>query len=661
MSEKWETVGKTKPTAGKGKTNGTTKAKSKKNEPKVYTMEDVLPASSVENMYQTAFNPVPASPKKETKDTNGTAKPKPKSNEKKVEKPKIPSTLAQAVKENLRVEDLKNLLESSQVRFPDSPLLWVRDVAAYLNLKLVTEPPSVGDVLGGEPSTVLTANMKKVINVMLQKCSDSMKETFFETCVANTAHDLSKGLCVAGWRILTQLLAETNPTLVTAHINRYIELRNSYQNRPNVCQSILWSTGQAGNKSLHSGIKVWLEIMLPVITMKHYTKFVVDYLASLLATHNITKATVLNKPVMDIPNFLTVQDTVFIVSTQINKEYAKTLRDLYPALRAIAVAGCKNHELFPELLGRLGNLAMPDQVVDTLELLSICLTATPAAMVHWHKAYTSHLPQSGQLLQYLDTNWSRFKSALDVPEFHETIEAFEDYNLSVINKEGLPLASQGCISLSGKMSTPGMPWFPWKTLSFLLLISTAAIINLDCQKHGSFSKSSTGQFLRDIGQYERVVNHYQGVVDRSREGKHWMDINLPVYTEQARRVGGPYYDVAQAKAGEAWALTVLGWGKLEVAVKAGVVKVEEWVPGAQEQINKVGQAVTVGGKAMWVRAQQVGVVVQQGAVDIINGEFHWCCKWNTVKAGAAERAQIVQGQMIDAFKYVQAQINQLVK
>ena len=67
MSEKWETVGKAKPAAGKGKANGT-KSLSKKQEAKVYTMEDVLPASSVENMYQAAFNPTPASPKKDKKD-----------------------------------------------------------------------------------------------------------------------------------------------------------------------------------------------------------------------------------------------------------------------------------------------------------------------------------------------------------------------------------------------------------------------------------------------------------------------------------------------------------------------------------------------------------------------------------------------------------------
>ena len=67
MSDKWETVGKAKPAASKSKANGT-KALSKKQEAKVYKMEDVLPASSVENMYQAAFNPTPASPKKDKKD-----------------------------------------------------------------------------------------------------------------------------------------------------------------------------------------------------------------------------------------------------------------------------------------------------------------------------------------------------------------------------------------------------------------------------------------------------------------------------------------------------------------------------------------------------------------------------------------------------------------
>ena len=69
MSEKWETVGngKAKPAAnGKAKVNGT---KNPKKEQKVYTMEEVLLASSVQNMYQAAFNASQASPKKDKKDT----------------------------------------------------------------------------------------------------------------------------------------------------------------------------------------------------------------------------------------------------------------------------------------------------------------------------------------------------------------------------------------------------------------------------------------------------------------------------------------------------------------------------------------------------------------------------------------------------------------
>ena len=126
--------------------------------------------------------------------------------------------------------------------------------------------------------------------------------------------------------------------------------------------------------------------MLPVISFKHYQKFIVSYLVELLKVHHITENTKMNKPVVDISNVLTIQDSVFIVSSQMNKEHSKTLRDQYPALRAICVAGCKNHELFPELLSRLSTVSMPDQVKDTLELLCQCLVSnSEVPLVHWHK------------------------------------------------------------------------------------------------------------------------------------------------------------------------------------------------------------------------------------------------------------------------------------
>ena len=64
--------------------------------------------------------------------------------------------------------------------------------------------------------------------------------------------------------------------------------------------------------------------MLPVLTMKHYSKVVVNYLVQLLKMHKVTEATMMNKPVVDLQNFLTIQDSVFIVANQINKEYARS-------------------------------------------------------------------------------------------------------------------------------------------------------------------------------------------------------------------------------------------------------------------------------------------------------------------------------------------------
>jgi len=671
MSEKWETVqGKTAASrkATNGKPSGGLKV-SKKQEAKIYTMEDVLPAGSVENMYASAFDPK-ASPKK--KELNGSSKPatsKPKLQEKKVEKPKAPSTVQEAVKANIKVEDIKNLIEEVQQRWPESPLLWLRDVAEFLNRGLITVPKTEQNtVLGGDPASALTAMTKKVINAMLSKVDENMREVFFETCVANTAHDLAKDQCVTGWRVLTQLLGDLQPTAVTAHMPRYIELMNSYQNRPAVGNAILWSVGQAGNKSLHSGIKVWLEVMLPVVTMRHYTKYVVDYLGALLSLHNITPTTKLNKPVMDISSFLTVQETVFVSSNAMNKDLARVLRNFYPSLRNISVAGCRNHELFPALLPRLANMSNADQVTDTLEVLANCLTASPAALVHWHKLYTSHLPQSGQLLGYIVKKWNSFRADLDTPEMQETIEAFQDYNTSVANKEGLQLASQGCEAISSKFTTPGTAWFPWKTLSFILLIATGAIINLDFERSGGrFKNSNTGQFLTDIGHYDNVMAATSWTLatsatgaawleEKTHGGRVWAQTNLPIYWEDSKRAATPVLELARTKASEFGVWVGLGWDKVTEAWASAMASLEASFPGLETKLADFKLAGAKYLQVVVVRAQEVGQALKDGAVHLVSGEVDWVM----VRKQMAEMVIKMQNQVVAAYKAIVVQINQLI-
>jgi len=660
MSEKWETVGTGKTTSKKNTNNNkalTNKPANAKKEKMVYTMEDILPASSVVNSFASAFDPAPTpkSPKKETngsvKASNGKVKPSSK-----VEKPCLPASLEEAVKSKIKLDDLRNIIEEVQLRWPESPLLWLRDVAQYLNVALITsqqEEPSK-EVLGGQPLSALTANMRKVISSMLSGCEEGMRETFFETCVANTAHELAKGGNVNGWRCLTQLLADLQPTVVTAHLPRYVELRNSYQNRPAVGLAILWSVGQAGRKNLQSGVKVWLEVMLPVITFRHYTKYVVDYLAALLTAHNITPDTQMNKALMDISNFITVQDTVFVVSSAINKEHARSLQQLYPSLRAIALGGFTNHELFPALLPRLDSLSSPGQVVDTLEVLAECLAATPAARVHWTQAYTSNLGPSGQLLSYLDSNWIRYRADLDEPELQETIEAFQDYNASVANKEGLQLATEGANAVATHFSSPGMAWFPWKTLSLLLLIGTAAIINLDMERSGgSFKASNTGQFLSDLGQYERVMGASTWVMVTTKQGRQWVEVTLPPYLAHGRKVAGPYLEVAAAKANEAGTLAKLGLERAMEVLKLGMSKLEAAVPGLGVRMEELGTEASRLGALALARGREVAVNAREGLLLLISGKVDW----SAVKVQLAETVELAQRQLLAAADYAK----QLVK
>ena len=59
------------------------------------------------------------------------------------------------------------------------------------------------------------------------------------------------------------------------------------------------------------------------MTMKNYSKFVVNYITELLKLHKITETTMLNKPVVDLQNFIVIQDAVFVGANQMNKEYAR--------------------------------------------------------------------------------------------------------------------------------------------------------------------------------------------------------------------------------------------------------------------------------------------------------------------------------------------------
>lgn len=100
------------------------------------------------------------------------------------------------------------------------------------------------------------------------------------------ATDMVKGVPVIGHKIFLQLLAHLNPDVTAANIPKLISIRNSYENRKNIGLSLLWAWSQAGKKKLAVGLKIWHEVMSPMLETKAYANYVVQILNDLVFGHD---------------------------------------------------------------------------------------------------------------------------------------------------------------------------------------------------------------------------------------------------------------------------------------------------------------------------------------------------------------------------------------
>jgi hypothetical protein len=100
------------------------------------------------------------------------------------------------------------------------------------------------------------------------------------------ATEMVKGVPVVGYKIFIQLLATHNPKLSVNNIPKLISMRNSYQNRKPIGLSLLWCFNQGGMEKLAIGLKVWHEVMSPMLEAKSYSGYVMRILNDLVRHSN---------------------------------------------------------------------------------------------------------------------------------------------------------------------------------------------------------------------------------------------------------------------------------------------------------------------------------------------------------------------------------------
>lgn len=143
-------------------------------------------------------------------------------------------------------------------------------------------PPSLIDKPINYPNNIVPAEVKAIIYGLLTDAGPATVQYFFDQTLTTLAVDLSNNLHCIGHNILLQLIALEWPAVCVQNLAKNAILRNSYQNRSSIGLSLLWALGQGGFKDPTVGCRVWQNVMVPVLEMKSYTKYVCEYVSRML-------------------------------------------------------------------------------------------------------------------------------------------------------------------------------------------------------------------------------------------------------------------------------------------------------------------------------------------------------------------------------------------
>lgn len=162
--------------------------------------------------------------------------------------------------------------------------------------------------------------MKDLIYETLEESGDATIQYFYDQSLTTLAVDLSKNQPCVGHKLMLQLIAQRWPSVCVGNLAKTAILLNSYQNRSAIGLCLLWAIGQGGYKDLTVGLKVWQNIMVPVIDIKSYRKYVCDYVPRILMRADSTNISLLQT------EFFAIFDTL-TSKCAIQREYQKSLNN----------------------------------------------------------------------------------------------------------------------------------------------------------------------------------------------------------------------------------------------------------------------------------------------------------------------------------------------
>ncbi|XP_068228650.1 LOW QUALITY PROTEIN: transmembrane protein 214-B [Palaemon carinicauda] len=497
-----------------------------------------------------------------------------------------PRTLDEAVA-RLSVGEMQSLLDVVMSRFLDSPLIWLKDLASYLNVRVspVKQPDPV--FKGQDPSypaSRMSNKVKQLLLSTLSQCSDTVLASFHKHCITSMVQEQIKGLSVAGYKLFLQILSIHRPHVGVVHLQSYCELRQSIQNQTPTCLSLLWAVGQPGINNFGIGLRIWMELMVPLIGLKNYSAYVVDYGSDVFSGGG-GGATKEYGDVLGVREFFSILDFTWCSSGSLAKPVQRQLFALYPKVKTTAFTSSPEvvlRNFFPSFLRRL-NMDAPEQLkIELKTCLVQCLMQDPHCWNVWSQLYVKHLPQSAILLKHLVVEMDMLSqsSKTNKGEFPKMFKCFSETNKQMAHKidsvPGLRDATEATNELLShlrkvktiKKSSGSRFW------SILVVVLIVGII-WDIKSAGSFYGSKVGLILERVGLIPYVEDFGRSLRIATIQAYRWCVYNIPFYYSKGCDLAEPYL--------------LLVWSWFEVAVAyfwAALDSIVEYIPIIKESIEK---------------------------------------------------------------------------
>ena len=92
------------------------------------------------------------------------------------------------------IKDLTSELHIGQARFQEAPLVWLKGLAEYLNVKLDHTNPVTNHKAYDYPLCALSGDIRDVLKQALKDAGDTPVQHFFHICLSAMANDMSRGM-----------------------------------------------------------------------------------------------------------------------------------------------------------------------------------------------------------------------------------------------------------------------------------------------------------------------------------------------------------------------------------------------------------------------------------------------------------------------------------